>query len=70
MNENKVTPREIRGSKMSMEHQKRIGQPSYNYFVTMIENNLIRDCPITTQDIKCAIEIYGKDPTTLKGKTK
>ena len=36
----------------------------------MITNNLIRDCPITPADLKRAMNIYGKDFASIKGKTK
>ena len=30
---------------------------------------LIRNCPVTVQDVKRALDIYGPDPCTLKSKT-
>eukprot|EP00957_Ditylum_brightwellii_P173033 13173579-Ditylum_brightwellii.AAC.1 len=46
-----------------------VGRPSEADFHNMINLNLMPNCPITTQDIKNANAIFGKDVGTLKGKT-
>jgi hypothetical protein len=38
-------------------------------FQDLLQNNLIRNCPITYEDAKRALHIYGPDIATLKGKT-
>ena len=35
----------------------------------LLEAGLIRDCPVTPDDAKRALKIYGPDIATLKGKT-
>ena len=35
----------------------------------MLNNNHIRDCPITLEDVRRSLHIYGPDIGTLKGKT-
>ena len=35
----------------------------------MLNNNHIRDCPITSEDVRRSLYIYGPDVGTLKGKT-
>jgi hypothetical protein len=38
-------------------------------FSDILKNNLIRNCPVTPDDAKRALHIYGPDIATLKGKT-
>jgi hypothetical protein len=38
-------------------------------FKWIIRSNLIKDCPVTVQDIQVASKIWGKDIAALKGKT-
>ena len=35
----------------------------------MLRSNMIRNCPVTEEDVKIAEKIYGKDISTLKGKS-
>ena len=46
-----------------------IGNPSTRDFRSMLRSNMIRNCPITEEDVKIAEKIYGKDISTLKGKS-
>jgi len=46
-----------------------VGRPSEADFINMVQLNLMPNCPITTQDIKNAKIIFGKDVGALKGKT-
>ena len=55
---------------IAVDLHKKLENPSYNHFMSIVKNNLIRDCPITTLDIKRALTIYCKDPATIKGKMK
>ena len=57
-------------AKQALDLHKNLGRPAYGMYVNMIKNNLIRDCPITTTDVKRAMAIYGKDFANIKGKTK
>ena len=69
-NENKFTSREIKNAKHAMELHRKLRRPSYDQYINMIKNNFTHDCPITTTDIKHSLNIYGKDPATIKQKTK
>ena len=53
-----------------MDLYKKIGRPSYNSYFHILQNNLIRECPVTVMDAKRALKIYGKDAAAIKGKTK
>jgi hypothetical protein len=48
---------------------KKIGRPSEKEFIETLQNNLIRNCPVTPDEDKRAIKIYGPDTATLKGRT-
>ena len=43
--------------------------PGYNRFVKLVQHNYFRDSPVTTDDIKRAIFIYGKETALQQGKT-
>jgi hypothetical protein len=69
--ENKATytRREIEGADQARALYKKIGRPSEQEFLKILQNNLIRNCPVTPEDAKRALLIYGPDIATLKGKT-
>ena len=46
-----------------------LGVPTIKNMKFIIQNNMIKDCPITEEDLKIACNIYGKDVLTLKGKS-
>eukprot|EP00957_Ditylum_brightwellii_P079579 6050718-Ditylum_brightwellii.AAC.2 len=46
-----------------------VGQPSDANFIKIIQLNLMPNCPVTTQDVKNAKEVFRKDMGALKGKT-
>jgi hypothetical protein len=47
---------------------KKIGRPSKQELSKILNNNLIRNCPVTPDDAKRALAIYGPDVATLKRK--
>ena len=49
--------------------QKIIGQPSTHTFLTIVEKNLLPNCPITRKDILAAEAMFGRNVGSLKGKT-
>jgi hypothetical protein len=52
-----------------MELYRKIGCPDEAEFQSILRNNLISNCPVTPDDAKRALIIYGPDIATLKGKT-
>jgi hypothetical protein len=46
-----------------------IGNPSEKDYKTMVSNNLIPECPITSTDITNARAIFGPDLPSVRGKT-
>ena len=68
-NKGNYTQREIEGANKARALYKKIGRPSEKEFNDILQNNLIRNCPVTSDDAKRALKIYGPDVATLKGKT-
>jgi hypothetical protein len=68
-NKGNSTRREIEGANRAQALYKKIGRPSEKEFTDILQNNLIRNCPVTSDDAKRALEIYGPDVATLKGIT-
>lgn len=61
--------REIKSADAARELYRKIGRPDEVEFQQILKNNLIRNCPVTTDDAKRALLIYGPDIAVLKGKT-
>jgi hypothetical protein len=68
-NKGNYTRREIEGANKARALYKKIGRPSEKEFNDILQNNLIRNCPVTSDDAKRALKIYGPDVATLKGET-
>ena len=69
-NESNYKAREIGKARKALELYRLIGRPSQSEFICILQQNLIPDCKVTVQDAKIGFDIYGKDPSFLKGKTK
>jgi hypothetical protein len=69
-NKAKYTRREIEGADEARALYRKLGHPSESEFEKILDNNFVRNCPVTSDDTKRALEIYGPDVATLKGKTK
>ena len=61
--------REIEGADRARALYKKIGRPSAQAFLEILQNNLLRNCSVTPDDARRALKIYGPDIATLKGKT-
>jgi hypothetical protein len=48
---------------------RKLGHPSELEFNKIPNNNLVRNCPVTSDEAKQALQIYGPDIATLKDKT-
>jgi hypothetical protein len=68
-NKTNFTRRELQGADKAIEFHRKVGLPGYNKFFKLLESNYWKDCPITTDDAKRALHIYGKDVLILQGKT-
>lgn len=61
--------RQLEGTKCARDAYKILVFPSMHDFIAMVHHNLIRNCPITVDDIKNVHKIYDPDIASLKGKT-
>jgi hypothetical protein len=48
---------------------RKLGFPSEKEFIDLLDNNLLINCPITSEDAKQALIMYGNDLGHLKGAT-
>ena len=46
-----------------------LGMPSYQKFIKLLETNAIKNCPVTPQDVKPVLFIWGPETAVIKGKT-
>ena len=57
------------GAKKALEFKQRMGFPSTNDCVTLSQQGVLTNLPVTRQDIRRADAIFGPHPAALKGKT-
>ena len=71
VNENKAlfTDRQVQRAKLTRNIYHALGTPSVNDFKSIITANMVKNLPITIEDIKIAEKIFGPDVGALKGKT-
>ena len=60
--------REIEGADRARDLLAKLGRPSQKHFEHMLANNVIINCPVTADDARRALLIYGPDVPSLKGK--
>ena len=63
------TKRDIKGEKSARKLYAKLLYPSNADFKWLITNNQIKNCEVSVRNIDTAQEIWGKDISTLKGKT-
>jgi hypothetical protein len=68
-NKLKFTKREIEMAKEAADLYEVLGRPSYKDYIHAVNRGSILNCPITSKDISRAIEIWGVDLGSIKGKT-
>jgi len=67
-NKQNFTAKQIQGAERARLLYKNVNMPGYTKFVKLVQSNYFRDSPVTADDIKRAIFIYGKDSATHQGK--
>jgi hypothetical protein len=60
--------REIEAADRARALYRMIGRPAEAEFQSILTRNLIRNCPVTPDDAKRALMIYGPDIAVIKGK--
>ena len=59
---------DVRRATAARRLQEIIGYPSTAAYLKMIDNNAIKNCPVTRRDITMANDIFGANPNEVKGK--
>jgi hypothetical protein len=60
--------RQIDAADLARDLYRKLGRPSEAEFYSILTRNLIRNCPVTPDDARRAVHIYGPDVAVLKGK--
>ena len=63
------TARQFENAKRARKLYHTLMCPSVPALKNLLQSRLMRNCPITTEDVDIAEKIFGKDNGTLKGKT-
>jgi hypothetical protein len=64
-----LVKREVDAADIACDLYQKMGLPSHDKFEEIIVKNIIRNCPITIDDARRALTIYGLDVASIKGKT-
>ena len=59
---------QIARAKEARNNYHAMGTPSIPDLLAMMRMNLVKNCPITTDDVRLAEKIFGPDIGTIKGK--
>ena len=68
-NGTKYSQRDYSKAELARKIQTIIGRPSTKTFLSIVDKNLLPNCPVTRADIIAAEQIFGPDVGSLKGKT-
>ena len=63
------TPRQFERAKVARKLLHVLGCPTAEKLKLMLKQNLVRNCPVTAEDVNLAEQIFGLDMGALKGKT-
>jgi hypothetical protein len=71
MNENKIgySKREFEDAKVARKLHHILGCPTVENFKAILRQNIIKNCPVTIEDVVTAENIFGPDIGSLKGKS-
>ena len=61
--------KQIQGDMMGRRLMGMVATPSPRDFEGMVCLNMLKDCPVTNDDIKSVHALFGTDHTTIRGKT-
>ena len=68
-NQYKYSNKDYSQALLARKIQRIIGRPSTRQFVSILNNNLLPNTPVTYHDVMAAENIFGPDIGSLKGKT-
>ena len=67
-NKSHFTKRQIARADFARAFRKHLSYPGYRRYLRLLETNYFRNCPLTADDAKRALHIYGPDIEGIKGK--
>jgi hypothetical protein len=65
----KFTKREVERAEEARKLFSVLGRPSVKDFISSVRNNIIKNCPISVEDISRAISIWGNDLGAVVGRS-
>jgi hypothetical protein len=68
-NKSGYTQRQFERAKEARRLYHIVGTPTLENFKSLLRMNVIKNCPVTTEDVNIAEKIFGKDILSLKGKS-
>jgi hypothetical protein len=68
-NKSSFVKREIDAADAARDLYRKLGRPSQAKFEEIIAKNIVRTCPVTIDDARRVLTIYGPDMASIKGKT-
>ena len=63
------TDRQLKQADLAWRLYTMIGRSLHTFFIKIIRDNLLKDCPITTVDANIALSINGPNRDAIRGKT-
>ena len=63
------TPRQIKSAKAARTLMQTLGYPTVRDMQNILKSNAIANCPVTSDDVNLAVQIYGPEISPIKGKT-
>ncbi len=60
---------QVKNAECACHHMGMVAIPSECNFQEMVHHNLLKDCPVTNEDIHNAHAIFGPDLASIRGKT-
>jgi hypothetical protein len=61
--------RQLKNADLARRVYKLVGRPAHAFFVEVIRENQLKNCPVTVNNANRAIKIYSPDVDALRGKT-
>ena len=65
-NKENFTPEEVKRAEKARDMYRYAGAMGYAKFIRLLANNYYRNCPLTADDAKRALHIFGKDIIKIK----
>ena len=62
------TEREVMRAKRCRKLLHDLSAPSYNDLKALLRQNIVKNCPVSFEDVDLATRIFGKDSSIIKGK--